>query len=100
MKIVSLLVRIRPNEIPQVSTALAGIPGATLHGFTPDGSRLIVMLEDGEGYSVSDSILAVSTTPSVLATTLAYEYTDDDTVQTSAHAVFLATRAPSEETRP
>lgn len=100
MLIVSLLVRIRPDEASEVSTALAGIPGVSVHGLTPDGGRLIVMVEDGEHYSVSDSILALSTTPRVLGTTLAYEYTDEAPPQACAHAVFQANRATSEETRP
>ena len=78
MKIVTLLVRVRPEQAETIATRLAQIPGVSLHGTTPDGGRLIVMIEDGEGYAVSDSILAVSIEPAVLGTTLAYEYTDDE----------------------
>ncbi|MDO6386380.1 MULTISPECIES: chaperone NapD [Uliginosibacterium] len=78
MKIVSLLVRVRPEQAAEVAARLVGIAGVSLHGTTPDGGRLVVMLEDGEGYAVTDSILAVSVASGVLGTTLAYEYTDEE----------------------
>ena len=34
-------------------------------------------VEDGEGYSVMDSILAVNVNKHVLGMTMAYEYTED-----------------------
>lgn len=78
MKIVSLLLQIRPEQREEVSTQLLEIPGVSLHGLTPEGGRLVVMIEDGDDYSVSDSIVAVSIAPNVMGTTLAYEYTDED----------------------
>lgn len=77
MKIASLLARVRPEQAAEVAARLAGIPGVSLHGTTPDGGRLVVMVEDGEGYAVTDSIIQVSIAPGVLGTTLAYEYTDE-----------------------
>lgn len=88
MKIVSLLTRIRPEQAESVATQLATIPGVSLHGTTPDGTRLVVMIEDGEGYAVSDSILAVSNSPEVLGTTLAYEYTDEEVTPAELAAAF------------
>jgi nitrate reductase NapD len=78
MKIVTLLLQVRPEQVAEVSARLLEIPGLSLHGLTPEGGRLVVMIEDGDGYSVSDSIVAVSICPLVLGTTLAYEYTDED----------------------
>lgn len=78
MKIVSLLLQIRPEQREEISAHLLHIPGVSLHGLTPEGGRLVVMIEDGPDYSVSDSIVAVSIAPNVMGTTLAYEYTDED----------------------
>ncbi|WP_341648114.1 chaperone NapD [Thauera humireducens] len=46
--------------------------------------RIVVTVEDGEGWSVTDSILAVNLAPKVQAVTLAYEYTDDGLELTEA----------------
>ncbi len=97
MKIASLLARIRHEDAENVAADLARIPGVTLHGMSPDGGRLVVRVEDGEGYAVSDSILAVSTTPRVLGTTLAYEYTDEDATLAEISKAFAKSRAQQEE---
>lgn len=97
MRIASLLARVRPEQAASVSDSLAGIPGVSLFGTTPDGGRVIVMVEDGEGYAVSDSILAVSTAPGVLGTTLAYEYSDEATAPADLAAAFA--RSKPEESR-
>lgn len=99
MKIASLLARIRPEEADLVAADLARIPGVSLHGVAPDGGRLVVMVEDGEGYAVSDLILAVSITPRVLGTTLAYEYTDEDATLAEINDAFAKSRAKQEENR-
>ena len=88
MRIASLLARVRPEQVEIVRDHLARIPGVSLFGTTPDGGRLIVMVEDGEGYAVSDAILAVSIAPGVLGTTLAYEYSDDATDPADLVAAF------------
>ena len=41
---------------------------------------MIVLVEDGEGYAVSDSIIGVHQVPYVMSVTLAYEYSDDASV--------------------
>lgn len=92
MKIVSLLARIRPDEAAEVSARLEAIPGVSLHGLSADGGRLVVMIEDGEGYAVTDSIVAVSICPRVLGTTLAYEYTDEDVAPAEIAAAFAKSR--------
>ncbi|MDQ7990131.1 MAG: chaperone NapD [Candidatus Dactylopiibacterium sp.] len=101
MRIASLLVRVRPEHVASTTQAIACIAGASLHGLTPDGSRLVVLVEDGEGYAVADSILAVSTAPGVLGTTLAYEYGDDDITPADLAGAFARSRAKQtqEETR-
>ena len=99
MKIVTLLVRVRPEQVGAVATRLAQIPGVSLHGTTPDGGRLIVMVEDGEGYAVSDSILAVSMAHAVLGTTLAYEYTDEAAAPAELLAAFASSKKQRQETQ-
>ena len=77
MKIASLVVRVDPEHCSALSAALPAIPGVEVHGATPDNGRLIVTVEDREGYSHMDSILAVNMQKHVLGVTLAYEYTED-----------------------
>lgn len=77
MKIASLVLRVSPERFAEAEAFLAAIPGAELHGGVPEQGRLIVTVEDGPGHSMTDSLLAVSKAPQVLALTLAYEYTDE-----------------------
>lgn len=77
MKIASLVLRVRPEHIEPLGAALRKIPGVELHGASTELGRLIVTVEDGEGYSMADSLLAVSLDRHVLGVTLAYEYTDE-----------------------
>jgi nitrate reductase NapD len=77
MKIASLVLRVAPEHIPALSAAVLRIPGAEIHGACREQGRLIVTVEDGPGHGMTDSLLAVSHLPQVLAVTLAYEYTDE-----------------------
>lgn len=76
MKIVSLLLKVPPERAREVAVAIDGVAGASLAHDQGDG-RLIVLIEDGEGYAVSDSIIEVHKVPHVMSVTLAYEYSDD-----------------------
>ena len=77
MKIASLVVRAMPRDFPEVQEALRRIPGVELHGASAETGKIIVTVEDGEGWSVADSIVAVNMAPKVHGVTLAYEYTDE-----------------------
>jgi periplasmic nitrate reductase NapD len=77
MKLASLVLRVAPEHIPALTAAVLEIPGVEVHGACHEQGRLIVTVEDGAGYSMADSLLAVNMAPHVLAVTLAYEYTDD-----------------------
>ena len=46
-------------------------------GEAADSGMLVLTVEDGEGWSVTDSMLAVSLAPGVQGVTLAYEYSDE-----------------------
>lgn len=77
MKIASLVVKARPEHFPELRETLRAIPGVELHGESTETGQLIVTVEDGPGYSVTDSILAINLARHVLSITLAYEYTDE-----------------------
>ncbi|ATE61787.1 chaperone NapD [Thauera sinica] len=77
MKVASLVVRAMPADFPEVQASLRGIPGVEMHGASAETGRIVVTVEDGEGWSVADSILAVNMAPKVHGVTLAYEYTDE-----------------------
>ncbi len=77
MNIASLVVRAFAADFPEVIEALKEIPGVELHGSSAEKGRIVVTIEDGAGWSVTDSILAVNLAPKVQGLTLAYEYTDD-----------------------
>jgi len=75
MKIASLVLRCRPDDRTDLEANVIRIPGVEVHGRGDD--RLIVTVEDGEGYAMTDSLVAASTDPRVMSVTLAYEYTDE-----------------------
>lgn len=77
MNIASLVVRAFPADFPVVIEALRRIPGVELHGSAPEQGNIVITIEDGEGWTVTDSILAVNLAPKVQGLTIAYEYTDD-----------------------
>ena len=79
MKLVSLLLSIHPDRIGSVREALSAIPGAQAHGEPVDG-KLVVTIEDAPGRELMPSILEAQGLPGVLATTLTYEYCDDEQV--------------------
>lgn len=75
MNIVSLVLRIKPETRAEAEAALTAFPGVECHGMSEDG-KLVVTVEDAEGVSMSDTLIALHRVPQVLATTLAYEHTD------------------------
>jgi len=76
MKIVSLVLRFMPAYADTIKTAVEAVPGASVAADSGDG-RMIVLLEDGPDYAVSDSILQVHHIPQVMSVTLSYEYSDE-----------------------
>ncbi|HTN30351.1 MAG TPA: chaperone NapD [Pseudomonas sp.] len=78
MRVVSLVFRVLPEQIPTARTGLEQIPGVQVHAEDFDAGRMIVTVEDGEGYSVADSIIAAHQVPQVLSATLAYEFNGDN----------------------
>jgi nitrate reductase NapD len=76
MEISSMILRTRPERLEGVRRQVDRIPGVEIHGDSGDG-RLVVTVEDGEGYRVEDSITKLHEVDGVLAISLVYEYCDD-----------------------
>ncbi|MDR2788535.1 MAG: chaperone NapD [Candidatus Accumulibacter sp.] len=76
MKIVSLVLKFPPCHTFEVGKSVEAVPGASVAADGGDG-RMIVLLEDGPDYAVSDSILQIHQIPQVMSATLAYEYSDE-----------------------
>ena len=77
MNIASLVVRAKPEDFPVVQAFLEQVPGVELQGSSLETGRIVLTVEDGEGWSVTDSILTVNLGPRIQGVTLAYEYTDE-----------------------
>lgn len=77
MKIASVVLRVAPEHMATLIEALEQVPGVEVHGRSDELGRLIATVEDGPGYSMADSLIAVNLAPHVLGLTLAYEYTDE-----------------------
>ncbi|MCL2876339.1 MAG: chaperone NapD [Betaproteobacteria bacterium] len=76
MKIVSLVLKFLPKHADAIKATIKTVSGASVAADSGDG-RMIVLLEDGPGYAVSDSILQVHQIPQVMSVTLSYEYSDE-----------------------
>ncbi|MCK2087121.1 chaperone NapD [Thauera aromatica] len=77
MNIASLVVRAFPADFPAIVEGLKKVPGVELHGSSAEKGSIVITIEDGAGWSVTDSILAVNLLPKVQGLALAYEYTDE-----------------------
>jgi len=76
MKIVSLVLKYFPARAAAVRAGVEAVAGASVA--QDDGAgRMIVVIEDGEGYAVSDSIIQVHQVADIMSVTLAYEYSDE-----------------------
>ena len=92
MRIVSLVLKLLPEQAEAVAADVARIPGASVSQYA-DG-RMIVLVEDHDGtpgdgtadYAVSDSIIKVHQVAHVMSVTLAYEYSDEGLMAEEAHA--------------
>lgn len=77
MRIVSLILRLKAEHFAQAREALGRVPGVEIALEDPHEGRQIITIEDGEGYSVADSIIAVHQIPCLMSITLAYEFSDE-----------------------
>ena len=77
VNIAGVLVHARADALDSVREGLAGLPGVDLHQ-TMEGGRLVVTIEDVEGHSAADTILAVHRIPGVIAAALVYHHFEPD----------------------
>ena len=77
MKITSLVLRCVPERIEVLSGRLKAMPGVEVHGSDLDKGTVIATLEDVEGVSFSDALVAVNQLPDVQSMTIAYDYCDE-----------------------
>ncbi len=69
-----------PNALHGVRTGLAAIPGVEIHADGNDG-RLVLTIEDGEGYALPDVFLKLHQLDGVISASLVYQYCDDGLAQ-------------------
>jgi nitrate reductase NapD len=77
MNISGVLVRARPKRYAEVLAALADIPGTAIHQTEVASGSIVVTVEDGEGYSVEDSLLQLHLVDGIVDASLVYQYSDD-----------------------
>lgn len=76
MNISSVIVRAQPDQQAAVRDRLLAIPGVELQAEDDDG-RMVVTVEDGEGWSTQDSLLQVHMVEGAMSASLVYQFSDD-----------------------
>ncbi|MDK9696997.1 MAG: chaperone NapD [Siculibacillus sp.] len=71
MNVIGVLVQTVPEREAEVATRLTEMPGVEIHAGTGDG-RLVVTATDVGEHFASDSLMAMSLVPHVVATSLVY----------------------------
>ena len=79
MDICGVLVRGRPADRTRIRAALISMPGVEIHAETEAG-QLVVTVEDVEQVSVADTVVAINDLHGVLAASLVYEYSEDESI--------------------
>lgn len=73
LNICGLLLKARPDMVPDLADQIAATPGCDVHATTDDG-RLIVVVEDMPDTPAHDRIMALHQLPGVLAVTINYHH--------------------------
>lgn len=76
MNISSVILRARPEKLGGVRNDLAVMPGVEIHADGNDG-RLVLTIEDSEGYAPADVFLKLRELDGVVCASLVYQYCDD-----------------------
>lgn len=84
MNMTGVLVRARPERFPEVMLALGEIPGVEVHMSEIANGKIVVTVEDGEGFSVEASLLKLQLVDGISDASLVYQYSDEESDQTSA----------------
>ncbi len=82
MNISSVILRARPEKLGGVRSDLAAMPGVEIHADGNDG-RLVLTIEDGEGYAPADIFLKLHQLDGVISASLVYQYCDDGLTEES-----------------
>jgi periplasmic nitrate reductase NapD len=77
MNISGVLVRARPERLEEVLRALRDIAGIEVHRIEPASGSVVATVEDGDGYSVEDSLLRLHLVDGISDASLVYQYSDD-----------------------
>jgi nitrate reductase NapAB chaperone NapD len=85
MSILGALVRLKPADLPAVSTRIAALPGVDVAADPGDG-RLVLVIEDaqvdGQLRGAGATLAGIAAMPDVLNTSLVYEYSGDEAPDT------------------
>ena len=73
MTICSLVVYARPEMVPDIESAIAGLEGAEVHATTDEG-KLIVVLDHPDRTHCSRTIMNLNNIDGVIGTSLVYEH--------------------------
>ena len=73
----SLVVHSTPGRVQSVAEAIAGMPGARVHGMSPVG-KLVVTLDADSADEMHGRVAAIQRTDGVLAAALVYQYADSE----------------------
>ena len=76
--IASLIVHGAADRLPAISAAVAALPGAEVHACDGRG-KLVVTLETGNQFEISERIDAIRGFEGVFATSLVYHQVDEET---------------------
>ena len=80
----SLVVHATPKRLPGVESAIAKMPGARVHGTSPNG-KLVVTLDADSSQDMLAKVSAIQLTDGVLSAALVYQFAD--TVESMNEAV-------------
>lgn len=73
-----ILVMARPQNFPNVSTALSAIDGVEVFQQEPETGRIVAVLEADSIKAETDMLQAIKALPGVAAAEMVYHYFEDD----------------------
>lgn len=85
MSILGVVARCRPSDLPPVAQRLAALEEVTLTQNPGDG-RLVLVIEDSPSSTAAARLGDLSQWPEMLATSLVYEYSGEDSPAPAAHS--------------
>jgi len=74
-EIASVLVQARPERLPEVEAAIAGLAGCEIHARDPNG-KLVVVIDAASAGAVGATLNQIALLPNVLSAALVFHATD------------------------